>query len=90
MTIYFEIFNPLSKWKAGDYPLSPQVAIRVSTYRTESDGAVTIGPYLGLDVEIDHAIDVLIKELNEIRKEAKRELKASVKKQLKAVSEKRS
>jgi len=46
MSFYFEVFNPLAQWKKGDYPLSPQVAIRLATYRTESGGAVTVGPYL--------------------------------------------
>lgn len=36
MSFYFEVFNPLVQWKKGDYPLSPQVAIRLATYRTES------------------------------------------------------
>jgi hypothetical protein len=46
MSFYFEVFKPLGQWKKEDYPLSPQVVIRVATYRTESGGAVTIGPYL--------------------------------------------
>ena len=83
MALYFEVFNPLSNWKDGDYPLSPEVGIRVSTYRTESSGAVTIGPYLSTEGEVDQAVDYLIKELNELRKQAKKELKLSLKKQLK-------
>ena len=84
MSFYFEVFNPLAQWKKGDYPLSPQVAIRVATYRTESGGAVTIGPYLATESEIDAAVNYLIKELEGVRKDAKRQLKATLSKQLKS------
>ncbi len=82
MALYFEVFNPLKKWKKGEYPLSPQVAIRLPTYRTESCGAVTVGPYLGTEKEIDESINFLIRELENVRKDAKRELKATLKKQV--------
>ncbi|MEN9481989.1 MAG: hypothetical protein RLZZ298_3384 [Pseudomonadota bacterium] len=82
MALYFEVFNPLNKWKKGEYTLAPQVSIRIATYRTESGGAVTVGPYLASEIEIDESINFLIKELEDVRKQAKRELKASLKKQL--------
>lgn len=82
MSLYFEVYDPLKRWKKENYPLSPQVSIRIPTYRTESDGAITLGPYLATDKEIDHAIDFLIAELEQVRKSCKKTLKVNLKKQL--------
>lgn len=78
MSFYFEAFNPLAQWKKGGYPLSPQVAVRVATYRTESGGAVIVGPYLATESEIDEVVNNLFKELEGVRKDAKRQLKATL------------
>ena len=82
MSMYFDVYNPLEKWKKGTYPLSPQVSIRLATYRNESDGALTFAPYMSTEREIDSTIDCLITELEEVRKQAKKALKAVLKKQL--------
>ena len=82
MALYFEVFDPQKNWKKGEYPLSPQVAIRVATFRTESGGAVTVGPYLATEKEIDDSINFLISELENVRKRAKLDLKNALKKQL--------
>ncbi len=82
MSLYFEVYNPLKKWKKGDYPVSPQVTIRLAMYRTESDGGITFAPYMATEQEIDHTITYLIKELEEVRRKAKKELKSTLEKQL--------
>lgn len=82
MSLYFEVYNPIKKQKKGSYPLSPQVSIRLVTYRNESDGSLTFGSYMAMDEEIDHTIDFLIKELEQVRKNAKKELKTTLKTQL--------
>jgi hypothetical protein len=79
MSLYFEVFNPLKKWKKGQFPLSPQVSIRLAAYRNESNGSLTFGPYMATEAEIDHTIDSMIKELEKLRKAAKKELKATIK-----------
>lgn len=81
MSLYFEVYDPLKRLRKESYPLSPQVSIRLSMYRTESNGAITLGPYLATDKEVDHAIDFLIKELEQVRKSCKKTLKANIKKQ---------
>lgn len=81
MSQYFEVYNPLRNWKQGDYPLSPQVSIQLTTHNTESDGSITFCQYMATEDEIDNVIDFLVKELQKVRKNAKKELKAMHEKQ---------
>ena len=83
MSSYFEAFNPLNQWNKGDRLLLPQVEIRITT--SASGGAVTAGSYLATEKEIDDVADRLIKELEAVRKDAKRQLKAMLDKQLRSL-----
>lgn len=82
MTLHFDVYNPLSDRKDGKYPVTPEVAIRLSMYKTLPGGQIIIGPALATESEIDEAVNRLTDELREIGKQAKKELKAAHKKQL--------
>lgn len=81
MSMHFSVFNPLSKWKAGDPLVFPQVQISIGCFHTNPSGLVTIGPYLATDAEVDYLIDRLVDELNAARRAAKIQLRRTRKKQ---------
>jgi hypothetical protein len=56
---------------------------RTEPNRTEPNGSISFAPYMASNQEIDNTIDFLVKELEQIRKNAKKELKSMLKKQLK-------
>ena len=78
MALFFEVYNPLADRKKRDHPISPSVSIRLATYRTEPNGAITLGGDLATEQEIDFKIDSLIKELEAVRKTAKNVLKTNI------------
>lgn len=82
MTTNFDIYNPLKEWKKGDYPVSPEVYIKLRSYRTNVAGVITISPAMASDMEVDITIDSLIDDLEKIRNKAKKELKSTLQKQL--------
>ena len=71
----FGVFNPFKKWKKGDLPGDPTVSIILNEYGTSDEGVISISATLVTDSEIDNAIDELQKNLESVRKEAKRVLK---------------
>ena len=75
------LVSPLTKWKKGEYPLGPFVHIAVTSF-IEDKGNLLITAQLMTDQEIDHAVDRLTAELEELRRSAKRELKTILAKQL--------
>lgn len=73
----FGVYNPFGKWKKGDDPCDPTVALKLKEpIFTVSDGSITISALLATSSEIDFAVDQLQKDLEAARKEAKRILKA--------------
>ena len=72
----FGVFNPFQKWKKGDLPGDPTVSVVLNEYSTSEEGIVSISSTLATDSEIDYTIDELQKNLESVRKEAKRVLKA--------------
>lgn len=79
--MYFDIYNPQSNWKQGEYPACPQVSIRITSFHQNND-IITIGPWIMTENEIDYTVDSLIQELEKLRKKAKSELKKTLRKQL--------
>ena len=81
--MFFNVFNPLRKWKKGDYPISPAVYIQLTSFLRDQDERVLIGHQLMTEQEVDEQINQLAKELEIVRKKAKKELKATLAKQIK-------
>lgn len=75
MSEIFSVVNPLRTWKKGDLPADPTVTIVFNEIFTNEEGRITISATLAADCEIDHAIDAVQKDLESVRKEAKRVLK---------------
>ena len=71
----FGVFNPFKTWKNGDLPGDPTVSIILNESGTSDDGVISISVTLVTDSEIDYAINELQKNLESVRKEAKRVLK---------------
>ena len=67
--------SPLRNWEKGEIPVSPFVAIAVSSH-SESDGKILLSTNLMTDSEIDYYVDHLIKDLEKFRSSAKKELKS--------------
>ena len=70
----FGIFNPFDKWKKGDLPFAPTVMIALNRCGIKN-GVVKISGTLVSESEIDFTIDELKKDLESVRKEAKKSLK---------------
>lgn len=58
----------------NDPPFNPYVYVVLSEYFTDSAGNITLSPNLMAAVEIDEAVDLLIKQLEKARNKAKKEL----------------
>lgn len=72
----FGVFNPFEKWKKGDAPCDPTVALKLKgPVFIDGDGSIMISALLATDSEIDFAVEQLQKNLEAARKEAKRILK---------------
>lgn len=69
----FAMYSPLRAWKKGDMPADPFVTIELGTHM-ELDGRRILTSNLMTDAEIDYEVDGLIKELEQLRKTAKKEL----------------
>ncbi len=72
----FGVFNPFRDWKKGDLPCDTHVTLVVNELNPENDGRIRMTPNLATDSEIDYEIDQMKKDLESVRKEAKRVLKA--------------
>jgi hypothetical protein len=68
------LYSPMRSWKKGQPPISPFVSVAVGAY-TEADGQLLLTAQLMTDSEIDYEVGVLMKELEEFRKAAKKELR---------------
>ena len=76
MSVKFGIINPFKKWKKGDLPRDPTVSLILKEgYFSNTDGDICVSATLASDYEIDYAVDQLQKNLESVRKEAKRVLK---------------
>ena len=65
--------------KKNDPPFhSPYVHIYLSTYSTGDNGKILMSPQLINDAEIDYEVDSLIKQLEKVRKKAKKELNKKI------------
>jgi hypothetical protein len=74
MKYYFYVY--CESPKKNDTPFNPYVHILVQNRGPVLEsGDIQISPNLMTDQEIDGQIDILIRELKEVRKEAKRKLK---------------
>ena len=71
----FDVFNPFQKWKKGDLPVNSHISIVTNELNAEKDGRIRLTVNLATDLEIDHHIDRLQKDLESVRKAAKRTLK---------------
>lgn len=80
----FGIFNPFQKWKKGDLPYDPTVTIILKEWGT-NNGMITVSMSLASDTEIDFAIDLLKKDLETTRNDAKRQLKSQREKLINSV-----
>lgn len=70
----FSIHSPLHSWKKSEYPLSPFVHLCLGTQH-EEDGQLLLSAQLMTEAEVDHAVDELVKEMEELRKPAKEKLR---------------
>lgn len=68
------LYSPLRSWKKGQPPTSPSVSVAMGAH-TEADGQLLLTAQLMTDSEIDHEVEVLMKELEEFRVMAKKELR---------------
>lgn len=76
----FGVLNPFKKWKKGDFPCSPTVTIVLNEVLHLKDGSIGLSASLAADAEIDWVIDQLIKDLEAVRRDAKRTLKNQLEK----------
>ena len=72
----FDVFNPFQKWKRGDMPCDTHVTLVVNELNPEDDGRIRLTPSLATESEIDYEIDAMQRDLESLRKKAKRVLKA--------------
>lgn len=75
MDIYFKVHNPLKHWRAGDPPLSPEVSIGLTRVLESETGEPLLTCGLATEREVDLTINMLIEELERIRKAAKLKLR---------------
>ena len=68
------LVSPLASRKPGEYPLSPFVHIGVGDAPSLSGQAI-LSPQLMTEHEVDHAINLLVAELEKLRLLAKLELR---------------
>ncbi|HET7371595.1 MAG TPA: hypothetical protein VFK45_12245 [Gammaproteobacteria bacterium] len=81
MVTHFGVLNPRKKQKQQrkeDFPVRAGVSILLTGYTMARDHSIIIGPLMANESEIDFTIDELIRELEEVRKVAKKELPARV------------
>lgn len=67
----FNLIGTMDKRKKGDLLGNQMVFFTLAEYGTNADGQVLLTPSLASDAEVDGQIDILIKELETIRKKAK-------------------
>ena len=70
----FTLYSPLRAWKKGPTPTSPFVSLAIGSHWA-TDGHLLLTSQLMTDVEVDHEVDGLIKEVEKFRKTAKKELR---------------
>lgn len=87
MSRIFGVFNPLRIWKKDDLPVDPVVHIVVAQPQIHGDGEIVLTASLASDQEIDFAVNEMQKDLEEVRREAKRTLDKQREKILTAISE---
>ena len=61
--------------KKGDIPFTPYLHIHLSEHASDSEGHILLSARLMTDKEIDEAVDLLLKQLEKVRKRAKSKLK---------------
>ena len=87
MSNIFGIVGILDKWKKDDLPGNQMIYVVLNEYSTLKDGNISISPQLASDQEVDYEIDLLIKELEKIRKKAKANIKKTNERIMLAVRE---
>ena len=75
------IYSPLASQKKEQYPISPFVHLSIDS-RADENGRILLTAQLMTDKEVDEAVDSFIRELEEIRQEAKKRLRSLQSKQL--------
>ena len=71
----FGIVGTMDKWKKGDFPNNQMVSITLENYLAKTDEKILLSCELASDGEVDYAIDNLIKNLEFIRKKAKKNIR---------------
>jgi hypothetical protein len=61
--------------KKGDMPFTPYLHIHLSEHVSDSEGHILLSPQLMTDKEIDEAVDLLVMQLEKVRKAAKAKIK---------------
>lgn len=61
--------------KKGDLPYNPYVCIWLSQSSKDNHGRTILSPDLMTEKEVDESVDLLISQLEKVRKKAKRQLK---------------
>lgn len=82
----FDLVGTMDNWKKGDLPNNQFLNIVLAEYSDLENGDISICPQLANDSEIDFYIDKLIKDLEKLRKRAKRKIKVDNEKIRKAIS----
>jgi hypothetical protein len=72
MTLYFSAYH--IEPKKEDYPFTPFAHVCLQTHGQGKEGAILIGPQLMTPGEVDHHVDSLISDLEEVRKALKKKL----------------
>jgi hypothetical protein len=70
----FTLYSPLRSWKKGQPPASPFVSLAIGAHSATA-GHLLLTSQLMTDLEVDHEVDGLIREMEEFRKTAKNELR---------------
>jgi hypothetical protein len=69
------IFSVMTKARRkNDPPFNPYVYVVLSEHFKDPGGNITLTPHLMTEIEIDEAVDLLIKQLEKARNKAKKEL----------------
>lgn len=60
----------------GDVPVPALVSVGIDSHTARTSGEILVSPQLATDREVDEAVDGLIAELEQIRRDAKARIRA--------------
>lgn len=72
----FGVLGILDDWEKGDIRGDQMVNIILNSHSSIRKGIICISPQLASDREVDEVVDQLIRDLESVRKEAKKNIRS--------------